>query len=152
MALSDRTSLFMDWVCFCAFCLIFSFYSLITAGAFLPHPPDASFWKEIQDVWQDHSLSGAGHHWPPLWRYCEINTCNTHGLTWFNTNTQWTHVCYVFQVLSSACCVETWRGKSAQSVSKILFSAKRDSKCSAKHVHLRCHLCHCVDKSHFVCL
>lgn len=65
---------------------------------------------------------------------------------WFHTNRHSEYnMCCVFQVLSSACCVETWRMKSAPTVLKIPFSARQDSKCSARRAQIRCRLCHCLE-------
>lgn len=50
---------------------------------------------------------------------------------------EYDRVC-VFQGLSSVCCVETWPGRSAPTVLKIPFSARRDSNSSARRVQLRC--------------
>lgn len=84
----------------------------------------------------------------PLWSWTSQTSClkvrtdtHTHGLTWFNTNehSEYNMWC-VFQVLSSAWYVETWHRKSATTVSKTPFSARRDSKSSARSVHLRCRL------------
>ena len=44
----------------------------------------------------------------------------------------------VFQGLSSVCCVETWGRKSAPTVLKIPFLARRDSNFSVGRVPLRC--------------
>lgn len=94
----------------------------------------------------------------PLWSWMSLTSSlkvllntqthkrNTHRLTWFNLNrhSDYNMLC-VFQVHSSACCVETWRRKSAPPVLKIPFSARRDSKSSAGRVHLRCCLYNCLD-------
>lgn len=85
----------------------------------------------------------------PLWSLTSLtsslkvllnrNTGNTRGLIWFNTNghSEYNMQC-VFQVPSSACCVGNWHRRSAPTVLKILFSAIRDSKSSARRAQLRC--------------